>query len=77
MHYYDLWHGVELTPDIVGGKAKLRFSVEGLGFGAVLATSESAPSGELKNLLAFMAERGKRPSQQFHARMEILAAEDG
>jgi len=61
MHYYDLWHGVELTPDIVGGKASLRFSIEGLGFGAVLATTDSAPSGELNNLLAFMGERAKRP----------------
>ena len=60
VHYYDLWHGVELSTDIVGGKATLRFSVEGLGFGAVLATSDSPPSGDLKNLLAFMGERAKR-----------------
>jgi gamma-glutamyl hercynylcysteine S-oxide synthase len=65
MHYYDLWHGVELTPDVAEGKATLRFSIEGLGFGAVLATSESAPSGDWKDLQAFMAERAKRPLSAF------------
>jgi gamma-glutamyl hercynylcysteine S-oxide synthase len=61
MHYYDLWHGVALTPQIAAGKVTLQFPIEGLGFGAVVATSESAPSRDLKELLAFMAERAKRP----------------
>ncbi len=64
-HYYDLWRGIELKPDLAGGKATLRFSVEGLGFGAVLASTDGAPSGAWKDLLAFMAERAKHPLNSF------------
>jgi formylglycine-generating enzyme required for sulfatase activity len=60
MHYYDLWHGKELAPAITNGKSTLSFDLEGLGFGAVLATSEK-PDGRVQNLLSFMAERSKRP----------------
>jgi gamma-glutamyl hercynylcysteine S-oxide synthase len=60
-HYYDLWHGVELTPEISGGAATLKFPIEGLGFGAVLGTHENPPSGELRDLLAFMKDRSSRP----------------
>jgi formylglycine-generating enzyme required for sulfatase activity len=59
VRYYDLWHGVELTPKIIQEKAALNFELEGLGFGAVLATS-SDPK-ELSGLLRFMAERSRRP----------------
>ncbi len=45
MHYFDLWHGVELeTP--------LAFSIEAHGFGAVLAQPEPADA----NLTAFLKE---------------------
>ncbi len=60
MHYYDLWHGAELTPAIANGKATLSFDFEGLGYGAVLATVEKL-DGSVQNLLSFMAERSKRP----------------
>ncbi len=59
--YYDLWRGVELTPTRVGDTATLQFSIEGLGFGAVLATTSEPPAGSLTDLLAFMAERSSRP----------------
>jgi formylglycine-generating enzyme required for sulfatase activity len=60
--YYDLWHGTELTPKLIGGDDVLRFSIEGLGFGAVLATQQAnAPGGDLQSILAFMAERSKQP----------------
>jgi gamma-glutamyl hercynylcysteine S-oxide synthase len=44
MHYFDLWHGVELH--------SLSFSVEALGFGAILAQSEPADA----SLTAFLSE---------------------
>jgi len=62
MRYYDLWHGTELTPAVVNGKATLSFDLEGLGYGAVLATQKQEQPGEMvRNLLSYMAERSKRP----------------
>src|ERR1039458_692945 len=60
MHFYDLWHGTELTPVLANGKATLRFDLEGLGYGAVLATEEKVDAS-LQNLLSYMAGRSKRP----------------
>jgi iron(II)-dependent oxidoreductase len=62
MRYYDLWHGAELMPDIANGQATLSFDLEGLGYGAVLATEkQEKPDQGLESLLAYMAERSKRP----------------
>jgi iron(II)-dependent oxidoreductase len=60
MHFYDLWHGTEFTPAIANGKAVLNFNLEGLGFGAILAT-DGKPDEHVSQLLAYMAERSKRP----------------
>jgi len=66
MHYYDLWHGTELTSTVANGKATLSFDLEGLGFGAVLATQdEGKRNGALASLLSYMAERSKRPLSSF------------
>ena len=35
--YFDLYHGVELKPEIDGGQATLSFAIEGHGFGAILS----------------------------------------
>ena len=35
--FFDVWHGVELKPAITGDQATLNFTIEGQGFGAVLA----------------------------------------
>jgi formylglycine-generating enzyme required for sulfatase activity len=40
MHYYDLWHGAELTPARTGDKILLSFHIEGRGFGAIFVTSD-------------------------------------
>ncbi|MGA8556657.1 MAG: hypothetical protein WB630_19755, partial [Candidatus Acidiferrales bacterium] len=71
MHYYDLWHGVELTPD-ARGTDTLQFSIEGLGFGAVLATTEPLASVEWNDLLAFMAGREKRPLNAYSREWKFL-----
>src|ERR1700692_2150054 len=64
MHYYDLWHGKELTPSAerstANGKYTLSFNLEGLGSGAILATKEKLDDS-LRNLLSYMAERPKSP----------------
>src|SRR6202035_276723 len=54
------WHGVELQPRITAQEATLSFSIEGLGFGAILAITEDANSASLRELLPFMAERSKK-----------------
>ncbi|MGB6469915.1 MAG: formylglycine-generating enzyme family protein [Candidatus Acidiferrales bacterium] len=64
-HFYDLWHGVEIAPEVSGGEATLRFDIEGLGFGAVLATDDAAPSDSLRDLLTFMHERAARPLAEY------------
>lgn len=60
-HYYDLWHGKELTPGLRNGKATLTLEIEGRGFGAILASEETAASARLKDLLPYMAKRSERP----------------
>jgi iron(II)-dependent oxidoreductase len=52
MHYFDLWHGVELTPALMNEKAVLSFSMEALGYGAILAQPEPADD----TLTSFLAE---------------------
>jgi iron(II)-dependent oxidoreductase len=64
MRYYDLWHGRELTPAIHDGNAVLRFSVESLGFGAVLAR-DGRPSQSLLELLAATAKDAGKPLQSY------------
>jgi formylglycine-generating enzyme required for sulfatase activity len=46
VHYFDLYHGVELKPDSrPGGKAVLSFSIEAKGYGAILATNAPPEQG--------------------------------
>ena len=59
VRYYDLWHGAELTPALAKDKDTVSFEMEGLGFGAVLATTENPPG--LRELLQFMAEHTRKP----------------
>jgi formylglycine-generating enzyme required for sulfatase activity len=65
LHYYDLWHGIELVPSVEGNEATLSFKIEDREFGAVLATEQSPPRGFLKKNLAFMAARSRRPLTNF------------
>ena len=59
--YFDLWHGVELKPDIRGGRATLRFDLEGSGYGAVLALDAGAEVAGLDAMLGQMREWAKIP----------------
>ncbi len=61
MHYYDLWHGIELTPEVEGQEAVLNFGLDGRGFGAVLASTDAAPVGAIHDLLVYTADRSKHP----------------
>jgi len=59
MRYYDLWHGVELKARTTGKEVTLSFDMEGLGYGAILATEEGLD--QLQPLLIFMGNRSRRP----------------
>jgi len=66
MHYFDLWHGVELSPPIVDGQRFLSFSIEAHGYGAILATT-SEPDSSLQKLLAQMKQLAAKPLSSYSA----------
>ncbi len=53
MRYFDLYHGMELKPDVQGDKAVLSFSLEAHGLGAVLAT-QGDPGHDIQRLMTSM-----------------------
>ncbi len=72
LHYYDLWHGVELIPAVSGSQARLSFAIDGLGFDAVLETEENTASEPLHGVLAYMAERSARPLASYSREWKFL-----
>jgi len=70
MRYFDLYHGVELKPEIKGDQAVLSFPTENQGYAAILATSgESDP--KLTDLMEKMKAITAKPlssySHEWHA----------
>jgi gamma-glutamyl hercynylcysteine S-oxide synthase len=53
VHFYDLYHGVELTPERRGDKAVLSFNLNAKDYGAVLANAQPS-SDAMKTLMARM-----------------------
>jgi formylglycine-generating enzyme required for sulfatase activity len=73
MRYFDLYHGVELKPELKanGQTAVLRFDMEAFGYGAILATP-SEPSETIKALMSRMAAMTKKPLAEFAHEPPIL-----
>ena len=71
IRYFDLWHGVELTPETADGKLFLNFAIEAHGYGAVLATA-SAPEASLQKLLAEMKQLSAQPLSSYSAEWKFL-----
>ena len=71
MHYFDLWHGVELTSETKGVKAVLAFDMEASGFGAVLAQPEPADAS-LNSFLAEMQKLNAQPLAAFPKVWHVL-----
>jgi len=69
--YFDLWHGVELEPQVEGHWVTLSFDIEPLGYGAVLATSKVV-SEDLRKLIARMSQLAVRPLQDYSAEWKFL-----
>jgi gamma-glutamyl hercynylcysteine S-oxide synthase len=71
VHYYDLYHGIELTPAINGANATLSFPIEAHGFGAILAT-HSVPSEKMQSLMATMKSMTDTPLATFSNQWKVL-----
>jgi formylglycine-generating enzyme required for sulfatase activity len=63
--YFDVWHGLELTPQVVSDRASLSFAIESGGFGAVLALDAGTPWPNLDSLLRQTQEWSQRPLSSF------------
>jgi formylglycine-generating enzyme required for sulfatase activity len=71
MHYYDLYHGVELKPDREGDNDVLSFSIEAHGFGAVLATPGEADAA-MQKLMSTMKSMTATPLSSYSAEWKTL-----
>ncbi len=64
VRYFDLWHGVELTPQREGSGDVLSFPIEAHGFAAVMAV-HGAPDAKLTDLLARMKAMTVQPLSSY------------
>ena len=70
-HFYDLWHGVELTAEPAGSSVALSFGLEADGFGAVLET-DTGLSRPMLDLLQKMHQAAAKPLASYTASWETL-----
>jgi gamma-glutamyl hercynylcysteine S-oxide synthase len=69
--YFDLYHGIEITPELKSGKHVLDFEIEANGYGAILATDESL--GEpISTLLREMRQTSSRALASFSHEWSVL-----
>jgi len=71
MRYFDLYHGVELKPEIEGKTAVLSIDIEASGYGAILATP-GEPSEAIKALMHKMAAMTAKPLVSYSHDRTIL-----
>jgi formylglycine-generating enzyme required for sulfatase activity len=71
MHYYDLYHGVELNPDREGSNDVLSFSIEAHGYGAVLAMPGDADAA-MQKLMATMKAMTAKPLSSYSNEWKTL-----
>jgi hypothetical protein len=63
--YYDLWHGIELTPQVKNGKAILQFPIEKYGFGAILSGEEKDLPKDFNNFMSKMKQYSVSPLSSY------------
>ncbi len=73
MKYFDLWHGIELTPQKRGSGTALSFALDPDGFGAVLQVASVRP--ELEALLQQMKKLAAVPLAQYSHQWKALSQE--
>lgn len=69
-HYYDLWRGEELAPEVHGPGATLSFKLAPKGYGAVLATAHLTASET--ELLAAIHQLAQKPLSQYSDEWHFL-----
>ena len=72
MHFYDVWHGEELKPEVSGSTATLSFEMEAHGFGAILATDGAPAAGGTEKLLSEMHELSRTPLATLSHEWKVL-----
>ncbi len=74
LRYFDLWHGVELTPQVSDGSAFLSFPIEAHGFGAILATPDGLDA-KLQALVEQMKAVASKPLSSYSSEWNFLPQE--
>ena len=72
LHYYDVWDGEELKPEVSGSTATLSFEIEAHGFGAILATDGTLAAGGTEKLLSEMHELSRTPLAALSHEWKVL-----
>ena len=72
MRYFDLYHGVELKPELQDGQAVLSFATEAHGYGAVLA-APGEPDARTRDLIDKMKGMTAKPLSSFSHEWKPLA----
>ena len=68
--FYDLWHGVELQPQVRGDKATLIFDLDANGYGSLLASTEFGPA--LQTLMRSTRDWAAKPLSTYSAEWKSL-----
>ena len=71
LHYYDMYHGAELTPQVRGSRRTLAFDVEAKGYAAVLA-SKTPADASLQELMAKMKRMTATPLASYSHEWKVL-----
>ncbi len=71
LHYYDVYHGVELTPQTRGSRRTLAFDIEAKGYGAILA-SKTPADASMRELMAKMKQMTAAPLASFSHEWKVL-----
>ena len=70
--YYDLWNGIELKPRVDGTRATLELSLEGDGYGAVLAVDDGSAVEVLDATLKQMSAWAAKPLASYSKEWKFL-----
>jgi formylglycine-generating enzyme required for sulfatase activity len=70
--YFDVWHGLELKPEVKGDYATLSFTIEGNGYGALATVDRAAVNEKFQGFLAEMNRLGARRLDSFSKEWQTL-----